>query len=182
MNTYIALLRGINMGGKNKLKMAELRTALATLNFENVSTYIQSGNIVFQSSKKNVDAIAKSIKTLLQTSFDLEIPVIVRSKQTFLKEKEQNPFIKADANVDISQLYHTYLEKKPTTFDPEMLQKINVKEDKYQIIDQCIYLYFPNGYSQTKLTNALWEKKLQITATTRNWKTVCKISEMLSND
>ncbi len=177
MNDFVALIRGINVGGNNKIKMADLKNSLAKCNFKDIKTYIQSGNVVFQSEHKDCTQLSLQITNVVLKDFGFKVPVLVRSKNEFLTEKEENPFLKMK-DTDLSKLYVTFLESVPVNFDTNLLKNTNFNNDKFHLANKAIYLFFKDGYSQTKLTNNFWEKKLKIRATTRNWKTVCKISQM----
>lgn len=168
MPQYICLLRGINVSGKNIIPMAKLKTALDQSGFHQVQTYIQSGNIVFNSDYKNSAQIEKGIELLIQSNFDLKIKSMVIPIADFTKMLELNPF-KEEAATEPSRMILTFLEHIPNTED---LQKIPESgTDQWELIDRCVYLYCPEGYGKTKLTHSVFESKLKIKATARNWRT-----------
>ncbi|WP_010233547.1 DUF1697 domain-containing protein [Clostridium arbusti] len=171
---YIALLRGINVSGKNRIRMNELVDSFQALQFKNVKTYIQSGNVVFDYDVIDTKELACSIKKKINEDFGFTVKVLIRTKDEMENIINSNPFIK-ESNVEIDKLHITFLESIP---DKNALRGIYLKKEeneKYLIISKEIYLYCPNGYGRTKLTNAIFEKKLKTIATTRNWKTVNRL-------
>jgi len=177
MNKYIVLLRGINVGGKNKLPMAELRTLLSENGYENVSTYIQSGNI-FLNSTKTVDKINVHIKQLLKQQLGYDIPVVTLTAEEIKTCYTENPFLKIEDN--IKNLHVTFLNTAPEKGSIEhfTLNNNNNNNDAYSIEGRIIYLHTPDGYRNTKFTNGEFEKKLKVQATTRNWRTTTKLFEL----
>jgi uncharacterized protein (DUF1697 family) len=168
--TYIAILRGINVSGSKKLPMAELRDLLSNLNLSNVKTYIQSGNAVFTSNEKGQKKLENQISEAIKKKYDYDVPVLVKTIEQWKKAMANNPFTAED----ISKQAITFLASIPeeTTID------IDSKDDQFQIIASEVYLYCPNGFGRSKLTNNLFERKLKTQATTRNWKTINKLLEM----
>ena len=176
MAKFVALLRGINVGGKNKIRMQELREALSDIGLDDVQTYIQSGNIVFNSEGKE-PGLAKSISDSIKSRWKIDVPTIVCSARSWNSFVKQNAFL----NMDLKFLALTVLAKPPKKSLSAAIQK-NEKDflpDQFKIVTNRIYLYFPNGFSKTKLTNNYFESKLETVATTRNWRTVLKLQEML---
>jgi len=176
-NRKIALLRGINVGGKNVIKMVELRSSLEKAGLKDVGTYIQSGNICFECSK-SCSALKKLVHKSIKTDFGFDVPVLVREQQFFDKVIAKSPFCaKGKPKFDVKALCVTLLEKKPPAKNVKALAELDFS-DAYVIAGDVVYLHLPNGYSKTKLTNGFLEKKLGVAATTRNWKTFCKLAEM----
>jgi len=178
MSVFVALLRGINVGGHHKIKMAALKESLGTLCFQNVETYLQSGNIIFESSCSEISILKEKIAQQILIDFGYKIPVLIFSKNTFLKGKEKNPFINK-TTVDIKKLYITFLNKKP---DIKLFSiiKENPKFSEKMVLDSAIiYLYYTNNFGKSKINNNFWERQLGIAATTRNWNTVCNLYEKL---
>jgi len=164
--TYIVLLRGINVGGKRKILMKDLKSLLENNSYKNVITYIQSGNIILNSPETNGDKIKIDITTLIKSTFGFDVPVMVLNPERFNTIYTLNPFL----DHDISSLHVTILE------NPQSDIELNPEEAKQ--VDNHIYLFCPNGYSKTKYTNDFFEKKLKSKATTRNWKTIAKLMEL----
>jgi uncharacterized protein (DUF1697 family) len=169
MQTYIAILRGINVSGHKLIKMDALKASFEHLGFADVQTYIQSGNIVFK-YKVNSKLLNNKIKAMLADEYGFDVPVLVKTVPEMEAIFNNNPFINNVTN-DINTLHVTLLAEKPL---PEHIAKLNKDfgMDVYIIIENTIYLYCPNGYGKTKLTNTFFESKLKVSATTRNWKTI----------
>ncbi len=174
MNKKIAILRGINVGGKRKILMADLKSLCEKLQWDNVKTYIQSGNVIFNSDKFNV-ALEDELENSIAEKFGFDVPVIVRNAKEFQDLIEKNPFIK---DSDITQLHVTFLKEKPTEENINNTKTYNYEPDKFQINEKEVFVYCMGKYHQSKLTNNFFEKKLKIGATTRNWKTVLKLQEL----
>lgn len=179
MLTYIALLRGINVSGHHKIKMTELKQLFIKLGFVDVTTYIQSGNVVFKSDIKEPILIEDSIISAISRHFRHTIKALVLTKKKLTTIFNANPFLAKDPTTDISKLYVTILNKIPDLAGiPNLEILIESNDDEFQIIENTIYLHCPKGYGNTKLNNNLFEKKLHVTATTRNWKTMSKLVEI----
>ncbi len=179
MQIYIALLRGINVGGHHKIPMASLREMLEHLNFSNVRTYIQSGNIVFQYSLTSVALLEEKIATAITKTFGFSIPVIVKTQTTFTTVFVNCPF-KAKKQKESS--YFTLLQKLPKQEDIEALKKIQFPNEQFFVYPDAIYGYSSAGYARVKANNNFFEKKLKVAATTRNYKTMqalLKLAESL---
>ncbi|WP_298425114.1 DUF1697 domain-containing protein [uncultured Kordia sp.] len=164
---YIAILRGINVSGSKKLPMAELRMLLSNLDFEEVQTYIQSGNAVFKSEEKNQGKLGSQIAEAIKKQYDYDVPVLVKTIAQWKTAIANNPFTEED----ISKQAITFLANKPE----EKIIEIDSKDDRFEILNSEVYLYCPNGFGRSKLTNNLFERKLKTQATTRNWKTIYKL-------
>lgn len=175
MNNYVVLLRGINVGGHNKLPMADLRTLLTSNGYISVSTYIQSGNILL-SSDKNPASINKHIKDLLKNEFDYNIPVITITADELQKCYQENPFFTEVK--DIKFLHVTFLDKTPNISAIENLNLNTYKGDEFLIKNKFVYLHTPDCFAKTKFSNQQFEKQLVTIATTRNWRTVTKLVEL----
>ncbi len=180
MNTYISLLRGINVGGHKKIKMAELRSLYESLGFSDVRSYLQSGNVVFTSAETDRSTMAHSIETAIADAYSFAVTLFVLDaadlKQTFIA----NPFLTGRSE-DPAKLYVTFLADSPL---PEALDNFVPPantSDEFYIDGDRIYLFCPNGYGRTKLSNAFFERKLKVPATTRNWKTVSALYDMAIN-
>ncbi len=183
MTTYVSILRGINVGGHRMIKMDALRQLFDKIGLANSRTYIQSGNVVFQGEKTNPQELKNKIADAIANTFGFDVPVLVKELGEFKRIVENNPFA-GNKTIDASHLHVTFLSGQP---DPEKLR--NMKEshcqaDEFHLIGQAIYLYCPNGYSKSKLTNGFLESKLGVTATTRNWKTaneLIALAQQLAN-
>ncbi|MDF4203687.1 DUF1697 domain-containing protein [Maribacter sp. SA7] len=178
MITYIAFLRGINVSGKNKIPMIELRELCENIKLQDVQTYIQSGNIVFKSVIKSTSELERLIAAAILKRFDLEVPIIVKTVEQLSAILNENPFASNDENIK-KQLYFVLINEK---LNIEALSKFRAEvftNEEFSISDSCIYLKCSAGYGKAKLNNNLIERKLKVRATTRNYKTMNKLLEMV---
>lgn len=180
METYIAILRGINVSGQKIIKMAALKDAFEASGFRNVLTYIQSGNIIFRSEGKKEDVLALKIRKLITDKFGFEVPVIIRRSTDLAGIITSNPFLK-EKGIREDKLHVTFLSEVLENKRKQELEKISFGNELFFISGKEIYLYCPNGYGNTKLSNNFFENKLKLTATTRNWATVNKLLHLASN-
>jgi uncharacterized protein (DUF1697 family) len=177
MTVYISILRGINVSGQKSIKMTELKALYESMGFEEVSTYIQSGNLVFRTAKKPAsDTLHQAIKD----RFGFDVPVILRSATEWKKVTNSNPFIK-DKNKDVTKMHVVFLAEKPDKSTAEKLNSYRHEPEAFNIQGKEIFLYCPNGYGKTKLSNNNIEKATNTCATTRNWKTVNKLLEIANS-
>lgn len=177
MQTFIALLRGINVGGHKKVPMAELRELLSNSGFLNVKTYIQSGNVVFQSTETNSFKIEHDISRAIKDHFGFDVPVLVRTPEQIKVILNHCPFTEDD----MQKSYFMLLDTIP---DEELVKIASQKvydNEYYHIINDCIYFYCPAGYGKAKFNMSYFEKKLQANATSRNYKTVTKLLSLCDN-
>jgi uncharacterized protein (DUF1697 family) len=175
--TLIALLRGINVSGQKSVKMVDLAALLESLGFENVRTYIQSGNVVFASSSADVGKIGKQIGEAIRVKFGFEVTVIVRTAEELGKIISGNPLLKLPG-IDEDRLHVTLLSEPPDAKAVAQLAMGESKNEKYRVLGREAYLYCPDGYGTSKLNNSAFEKKLGVRATTRTWKTMRALYEM----
>ncbi|MDW3651998.1 MAG: DUF1697 domain-containing protein [Bacteroidia bacterium] len=177
MEKKIAILRGINVGGKRKILMNDLKALCEKLSFENPLTYIQSGNVIFEDSKNqsNRELGDKLAKGILE-KFGFEVPVIVRTAKELSNSIAQNSFY--EEGRDISQLHLTFLKEEPAKENQEILLSYNYEPDEFVLQGQDVFIYCEGKYHKSKLSNNFFEKKLKVGATTRNWKTVLKLKEL----
>lgn len=177
MQVYIAILRGINVSGKNKIAMKDLKAALVGEGFQNVETYIQSGNVVFNCKEKDEKKLAQRITESIKKYFELDVPVLVLTVDYIKNAHKANPFLK-QKGVAEDKLHFTFLAEEPAEDNINKVKTYSYPPDEYEIIGKTIYVHCPNGYGRTKLTNTFFENKLKTAATTRNMKTVNKLIEM----
>jgi len=163
------------------IKMAALKQMYADLDFKNVQTFIQSGNVIFQCKSTNRNILEKDISKKIHEIFSFEVPVIVREISDLQTIVKNNPFL-SDKSKKESFLHITFLSAEPEKANIEKLNEGQNLPDEFVLINSSVYLYCPNGYSNTKLSNNFFESKLKVVATTRNWKTtkeLLKIAEKL---
>lgn len=174
METYIAMLRGINISGHKMIKMARLEALFTELNFKNIRTYIQSGNVIFENKKTDQKELAKQIETKILQSTGFQVPVTIQNRKEILVILENNPFLNS-RNEDINMLFVTFLDSEPNAEDIKKVQELDYDSDEFVVSGKEIYGFCPNGYGRTKLNTNFFEKKFRTTATARNWKTVQKL-------
>ncbi|NHM06926.1 DUF1697 domain-containing protein [Flavobacterium sp. CYK-4] len=174
MKTYIALLRGINVSGQKIIKMELLRKVLAELDFVNISTYIQSGNIIFETAIGNSAILEKQISEKIEQHFGFVVPVRMTTLDELKTIVDQNPFV-AENLADPTQPYVAFLSGEPAAADLAQLGQIDFQGDRFISKNRVLYLWYARSAADTKLSNAVIEKKLQLSATSRNWKTVLKL-------
>jgi len=172
---YVAMLRGVNVGG-NPLKMAWLREACEAIGLREVRTYLQSGNIIF-SSPQGAAKLAAMLKDRIDRQTRLPVPVIIRSAKDMTEVVAGNPFLKRNG-IDASKLHVTFLGDAPRQLDTARLDKLAGARDEYRLARREIFLHCPINYGATKLSNTAIEKALGISATMRNWNTVTTLAEM----
>lgn len=177
MSTYIALLRGINVSGQKIIKMADLKLLFEAQGFQNVQTYIQSGNVVFSSVEKNISKLESNISSSIKKKFDFNVAVMVITPAKIEYVLDKNPFVKMKK--DIERLYVTFLSESPLKENIIKLNAIDFSPEEYFLDGRYIFLYVPNGYGKAKLNNNLFENKLKVSGTTRNWKTMSKLLEII---
>lgn len=173
---HVALLRGINVGGKNKLAMADLARIFTEAGCEDVRTLIQSGNVVFAASSKLAGRISAIVEREIAESFGLRVPVVLRSSDELREAVARNPFLKK--GIDEDWLHVAFLAEAPDRSRAASLDPKRSPGDSFVLRGREIFLHLPNGVARSKLTNAYFDSKLATTSTIRNWRTVSKLLEM----
>ncbi len=172
MPRYISLLRGVNVTGYNKVPMAKLKTLYESLGLTSVTTYIQSGNVVFDAEEDSPEELRTELEGAIKRSFGFDITVLLRRTHDLKRIIRTSPF---DGKGGVAQdfLYVTFLETKPQAALVKALSALPIKtKDRYALAGKEIFLHCPGGYGKTILSNTFFEKHLKLRATTRNWKTV----------
>ncbi len=172
MKTYIALLRGINVGGHKKLKMADLKILFEVLGFADVTTYIQSGNVVF--SAKEGNGLAEMISNEIEKQFGWEVPVLVKTADAIAQILKDCPF-EEEKKVEA---YFMLLASPPKKEFMEAVSEISYPNEEFVLSPECVYIFFGKGAGNAKLNNNFFEKKLKVAATTRNYRTLAKLVEL----
>jgi uncharacterized protein (DUF1697 family) len=173
---YIGLLRGINVGGKNRLPMARLREIFADCGAEEITTYIQSGNVVFTSSAKAAASILEQVSERLAAELGLRIPIVLRSADELRRALDAHPF--EDRGVPEKFRSIMFLERKPTAAQRRSLDPECVAGEEWEVIGGEVHLCYPAGSARSKLTNTLFDRRLETISTTRNLRTVRKLIEL----
>ena len=176
MSTFVALLRGINLGGKNSLAMTELAAMFESLGCKAVRTYIQSGNVVFEASETLARRVPQGIARAIVEEAGLNVPVVMRSAAEFASAARKHPFLRS--GVDPKQLHVAFLAETPSPARVAMLDAKRSPPDEFVVRGREIYLRLPNGVAKSKLTNAYFDAKLGTVSTLRNLATVTTLVEM----
>jgi uncharacterized protein (DUF1697 family) len=167
MKTYVSMLRGINVSGHRRVRMEELKQIYVSLGYRNVRTYLQSGNAVFEGAGASTETLTKEIENSLKQRLGLDVPVLIRTDDELRLLIKNNPL----AGRDEERLHVTFLYNKPGVFPLDRINEAVGKGEAFSMVDREVYLFCPNSYGQTKLTNTFFERVLKTTATTRNWRT-----------
>jgi uncharacterized protein (DUF1697 family) len=173
------MLRGINVGGQKIVKMESLRASFEALGFSRVQTYIQSGNVIFETSKGLANNLSRKIREKISSDYGFSVLLILRTSGEMKKIVNDNPFL-MDKEIDNAKLHVTFLTTFPDATALRKLDTLNQGPDQFHINGREVYLYCPDGYGRTKLSNTALEKLLSVNATTRNWKTVNTLVKMAS--
>jgi uncharacterized protein (DUF1697 family) len=177
MPTYVALLRGVNLGSHNKVPMPALRELVDGLGYADVSSYIQSGNLILSTSD-SAAAVGDKIGKVITKEFGHDVPVVVRSGQQLKKAVDGNPF--AASAKDLGHLHVVFLASKPKADKVKALTTADWGADEVAVKGLEVYLHLPNGYGRANLNNMVVEKKLDVVGTARNWRTTMKLLELAS--
>ena len=177
METWIALFRGINVGGKNVLPMKELVRELENLNLKNVRTYIQSGNAIFQSPKKSIATLADKIGKNIEKNHGFKPQVLILSAKQLEHAIASNPFPEAES--EPRTLHLNFLASLPVAPDIESLNNVKTPSERFHLIGNILFTHAPDGIGRSKLAASI-EKYLGVSATSRNWRTIQNISKMVT--
>jgi uncharacterized protein (DUF1697 family) len=175
MTTYIALFRGINVGGKNKLPMKDLVATLENVGCQDVATYIQSGNAVFRSGEQDASLLAETIEAAIKERHGFEPRVLLLASEEMETAMRSDPFPEAESEPKTLHLY--FLAAAPEHPDLDALEGIKGDRERFVLGDGVFYLHAPDGIGRSKLA-ANVEKLLGVAVTARNWRTVRKVMEM----
>jgi uncharacterized protein (DUF1697 family) len=174
---YVALLRGINVGGNNVLPMKALAAMFESAGCRDVRTYIQSGNVVFSAPAAVVRKLSDAITKAIEKRFGFRVPVVIRTSEELARTIRENPFLKTGAD---EKAFHVYfLAALPETKSIAGLDPNRSTPDVFHVREREIYLHLPNGMGRSKLTNAYFDSRLATVSTARNWTTVRKLLAMM---
>jgi uncharacterized protein (DUF1697 family) len=177
MPVIVSMLRGVNVGGHNLIKMEALRAHYESLGLRDPQTYVQSGNVVFRTKERDLTALAKRIENTIERRFGFRTPVILRTTSELRDVIAGNPFGRR-RGIDPRNLLVTFLASHPSPEAREQVLKINAEPEEKHIDGREVYIYYPNGLARPKLSWVTIEKKLKIPGTGRNWNSVTKLLEM----
>jgi len=178
VTTFVALLRGVNIG-RNILRMERLRAICLELGLANVRTYVQSGNVVF-SAGRSAGRWAEALERRLAGESRLPVAVLVRTAADMVRVHQSNPFLEEDG-IAPARLAVTFLDRPPATARIRALEALADGPDRFSLQATEIYLHCPSGFARTRLNNSALEKALAVRATSRNWNTVCRLAAMAAD-
>lgn len=176
VDVHVALLRGINVGGKNRLPMSSLVSIFADAGCQDVRTYIQSGNVVYRAEEDLARRLPATVAKTIADRLGLTVPVITRSIDTLRTIESSNPYI--SSGKDLTKLHVAFLAERPDRAKVAELDPDRSTPDEFIVEGSEIFLFCPNGMARTRLTNAYFDSKLKTTSTVRNWKTVLTLLEL----
>jgi len=176
MDLHVALLRGINVGGKNRLPMKSLSALFTDAGCTDVQTYVQSGNIIFGATPSLARRIPALIEKAISVQFGLRVPVVTRTAAELHAGAKHNPFLPRES--DTGTLHVAFLATRPTPAQVATLDPDRSPPDEFAVRGREIYLRLPNGVARSKLTNAYFDSRLETTSTLRSWRTVLKLVEL----
>ena len=172
MTTFIALLRGINVGGKRKVAMPDLKAVFTEAGAQDVTTYIESGNVVFTHQTRSPKKLAGDLEQRIEPATGLAVPAYLRNNQEWEAMIAANPF----PDVDPATLHVAFLEDRPTRGSFDSIDRAAFAPEEFELVGREVYLHLPNGMARTKLPQAL--EALGPPMTVRNWRTVTKLAEL----
>jgi uncharacterized protein (DUF1697 family) len=172
---FLALLRGINVGGKNIIAKDDLRTCFEDIGCTSVRTYIQSGNVIFGGTAAAVRKAPDLVAAGIQQRWGYDVPVIIRTAAELTAAIKRSPFV---AQADPAHLSIAFLAAKPSAAKIATLDPDRSPGDRFEVLGREIHLYAPNGVARSRLTNRYFDTKLSTDSTARNWKTVHKLIEL----
>lgn len=175
-STHVALLRGINVGGKHRLRMASLKEIFENAGATEVATYIQSGNVVFHCPASKLEGVVRGVEKEIEKREGFEVPIVTRTAEELAEIVKTNPF--DDGSADPKALHVMILADEPKRSAVENLDPDRSPPDRFEVIGAEIFLHCPNGVARTKLTTSYFDAQLDTTSTMRNWRTVLKLLEM----
>jgi uncharacterized protein (DUF1697 family) len=179
-DTYVALLRGVNVSGRRSIAMAELRRSLEELGLSDVRTYLRSGNVVFRDPAGDAQSIVAAVGERIAADFGETVAVLLLPSAELLSIAGANPFLSV-AGVEAGALYVTFLFRPAAAADFAALQLPVRPGEAAALAGRAVYLRAPGGYARSRLSNAFFEKALATSATTRNWRTVTALAEMIAD-
>lgn len=172
MQTYISFLRGINVGGHRKILMADLKDLYVALGFEQIVSYIQSGNVVFETPETDTKKLEHMISDAIQKQYGYDVACVIRTCADIQKVLQNNPFS------DEEYVHVAFLQGLPESAHVDALCSVDVSPDRFKVVGDHVYLCYQHKCHASKLQNHLLEKKLGVLATVRNWKTCNKMLDL----
>lgn len=176
MTVFVVLLRAINLGAKRRVPMAELRAALEEAGSRDVTTHLQSGNVVLRSRVRDADAVGRSVEKLVRAHFKLDVDVMVRTADELATVGRTNPL--RGRGVDPGTLHVCFLKSRPLAAAGRALAEADFGRDRFELRGREVYLHHPNGLARSKMSLAFFERTLGVPGTVRTWKVVTKLVEL----
>ena len=180
MSPWVALLRGINVGKTKTVKMEDLAALYESLGLKNVRTYLRSGNVIFDAPEMDTEKLSLILEERITGTVGFPVKVLIRTGEELQQVINDNPFLPGLSR-DITRLHVTFLSDYPTPASLHMVNAIKDEADSVVATGREVYLFCPDGYGRTRFSNAFFEKNLGMVATTRNWKTVIALAEMVQD-
>ncbi len=177
MAVIISMLRGVNVGGHNKIKMEALRALYESMKLRDAQTYVQSGNVIFRTDERDIPRLAKRIEDGIERNFGFRPNVILRTAAEMREVVARNPFAKR-RGIEPRKLLVSFLASDPREEAREKVRQMKCDPEELRIEGRELYIYFPNGIGRSKLSLARLEKTLKTPGTGRNWNSVTKVLEM----
>jgi len=177
MTTWVVLLRGVNVGGANRLAMSDLRDLVGSLGHSEVVTYIQSGNVVLRSPRNDRAIVAAEICDGIRSTFGLTVSAILRTLDELRAAVAANPF-RAEAEADAARVHITFLSAVPEPDRAAQLEPDRFSPERFALVGSDLYLHYPNGAGRSKMNLDYFEKRLAVRGTARNLNTVAKLIEL----
>lgn len=176
MPVLISMLRGVNLGPHNRIKMDALRALYASLKLEDPHTYVQSGNVIFRTKEKNTEQVARKIQKAIEKTFGCNLAVILRTADELRKAIAASPF--AGRDLEPGKLLVTFLAAEPGPEAHATLASLKKHPEELHLRGRELYIYFPNGAGKSKLPWSQVEKLFKVAGTARNWNSVTKMLDM----
>jgi uncharacterized protein (DUF1697 family) len=174
---YVVLLRGVNVGGHNKVPMARLRELAREIGYTDVATYVQSGNLVVTAATKKPAEIETAVADALRRDLGVDVSVMVRSRDELAAVIDANPL--GDIADDPKRLLVNFLSAQPSAASLDALDRDEFLPERFEIGDRCVYQWFPEGVGRSKMVGAPWDRRLGTAGTGRNWRTVTTLLDLL---
>jgi uncharacterized protein (DUF1697 family) len=175
--TYLALLRAINVGRNNKILMSDLTNVFVRVGCNNVQTYIQSGNVIFEAAPELSQRLPDLVRTEIERRFGLQVPTILRALREMREVVNRNPFLEEGGETDV--LHVLFLADRPKAAAVVSLDPDRSPPNRFVVHGKEVYLFFPIGFARNKLSGAYFDSKLETAGTMRNWRTVTKLLELM---
>jgi uncharacterized protein (DUF1697 family) len=177
MPVYVTLLRGINVGPHKRIKMERLRGSFEALGFEQVKTYIQSGNVVFKTARVSPARLSKQIEERILKDFGFSVSIVTRTADELKKAIDDNPFL-GEKGIEVEKLHVVFLSDVPAPAALEKLTELIAGPERFQCLGKEIFFHLPNGTAESVLMKHPIDRILQVVPTTRNWRTVNQLAQM----